>query len=82
MKPDDPPPLPSGAFRPGQWAFDLVYNLPETTFTRLAGEAGAKAVNGLGMLLHQGAEAFSIWTGNAAPVEVMRRALERALYPH
>lgn len=82
MKPDDPPPLPSDAFQPAQWAFDLVYNLPDTTFTRLARKAGAKAFNGLGMLLHQGAEALSIWTGKPAPVDVMRRALEDALYRH
>ncbi len=80
MKPDDPPPLPPSAFRPGQRAFDLVYNLPDTSFTRTATGAGAKAVNGLGMLLHQGAEALTIWTGIPAPVEIMRNALEGALY--
>lgn len=80
MKPDDPPPLPPAAFGNGQWAFDLVYNLPETSFTRTAAQAGARAVNGLGMLLHQGAEALTIWTGKSAPVDIMRQALEGALY--
>jgi len=80
MKPGDVCPLPPGAFRPGQSAFDLVYNLPETCFTKAAAAAGAKAVNGLGMLLHQGAEALSIWTGQPAPVDVMREALRKALY--
>lgn len=80
MKPEDPLPLPASAFRPNQSAFDLVYNLPETAFTRTAIHAGAKAVNGLGMLLHQGAEALTIWTGTPAPVDVMRQALEAALY--
>jgi shikimate dehydrogenase len=80
MKPDDVCPLPSAAFKKGQLAFDLVYNLPETCFTQTASAGGAKAVNGLGMLLHQGAEAFTIWTGQPAAVDVMRLALEGALY--
>jgi len=33
-------------------------------------------VNGLGMLLYQGAKALEIWSGRTAPVKVMRRALE------
>jgi shikimate dehydrogenase len=80
MKPDDPCPLPPASFRAGQLAFDLVYNLPETGFMRTAAAAGARAVNGLGMLLHQGAEALTIWTGHPAPIAVMRAALEKALY--
>lgn len=81
MKPGDTCPLPPEAFRAGHLAFDLVYNLPETCFTRAAKAGGARAVNGLGMLLHQGAEAFTIWTGRPAAVGVMRQALEAALYP-
>jgi len=80
MKAEDVCPLPASAFRSGQLAFDLVYNRPETCFTRAATAGGAKAVNGLGMLLHQGAEAFTIWTQKPAAVEVMRTALEKALY--
>lgn len=80
MKPTDICPLPPQAFREGQLAFDLVYNLPETCFMRSAAQAGAKAVNGLGMLLHQGAAAFSIWTGREAPLDAMRNALSSALY--
>lgn len=80
MKAEDVCPLPPGAFKKGQRAFDLVYNRPETCFTRAATAGGAKAVNGLGMLLHQGAEAFTIWTHTPAAVDVMRSALEKALY--
>jgi shikimate dehydrogenase len=80
MKAEDVCPLPPSAFKSGQLAFDLVYNRPETCFTRAATASGAKAVNGLGMLLHQGAEAFTIWTKKEAAVEVMRKALEKALY--
>lgn len=80
MKADDICPLAPSAFQKGQLAFDLVYNRPETCFTRAATTGGAQAVNGLGMLLHQGAEAFTIWTQKAAAVEVMRNALKQALY--
>lgn len=80
MKAEDVCPLPPSAFHPSQLAFDLVYNRPETCFTRAAIAGGAKATNGLGMLLHQGAEAFSVWTGKPAAIEVMRKALRNALY--
>jgi shikimate dehydrogenase len=80
MKPEDVCPLPPSAFRSGQLAFDLVYNRPVTCFTQAAAAGGARTANGLGMLLHQGAEAFTIWTGQPAAVEVMREALKKALY--
>ena len=80
MKPEDKSVLTTAAFRPGQMAFDLVYNLPQTSFMRSALAAGARVVNGLGMLLHQGAASFTIWTGRPAPVDVMREALSAALY--
>jgi shikimate dehydrogenase len=80
MKPEDPSVLPAGAFREGQWAFDLVYMYPRTAFMRSAEAAGAKVANGLGMLLHQGARAFEIWTGSEPDVPAMRAALENAVY--
>jgi shikimate dehydrogenase len=80
MKPGDPSPLPSEAFRAGAMAFDLIYNLPETPFMRAARGGGADASNGLGMLLHQGARSFEIWTGVMPPVDAMRAALEKAVY--
>jgi shikimate dehydrogenase len=75
---------PAVSFRPGQIVYDLVYSpgtggepsLP-TPFLRLAGEAGAQAIDGLGMLVCQGARAFELWTGQQAPVEVMRAAVGR-----
>ena len=42
--------------------------------------AGAKAANGLGMLLHQGARSFEIWTGKAPDTAAMRKALEESVY--
>lgn len=72
--------LPPGAFREGQAMFDLVYMFPETATMKAAARGGARTANGLGMLLHQGAAAFNIWTGTRPPVEVMRKALEKAVY--
>jgi shikimate dehydrogenase len=80
MRAGDEAPLPPEAFGSGALAFDLVYGVPETPFMRAAAGAGAKASNGLGMLLHQGARSFEIWTGIAPPVDVMRAALEKAVY--
>lgn len=82
MKTTDPAPLPPNLFTSGQFAYDLVYMYPETAFMRTAIAAGAKAANGLGMLLHQGARAFTIWTGIQPPVAIMRAALEQAVYPN
>jgi len=80
MRSEDASPLDSAGFRKGQVALDLVYMYPETAFTRAAAAAGARAATGLGMLLHQGAYAFTIWTGQDAAVDVMREALETAVY--
>jgi len=70
-------PLPDGLPGPGQLAYDLVYNPPETPFMARAAANGAKVANGLGMLLHQGALALELWTGLPAPVNIMRQALQR-----
>jgi shikimate dehydrogenase len=80
MKRGDPSLLPPEAFRAGQRAFDLIYMYPETAFLSTAREAGAEIANGLGMLLHQGARAFEIWTGSEPSVSAMRKALESAVY--
>jgi len=80
MKPSDPSPLAGEGFRPGQEAFDLVYQFPDTAFLRAARAAGARAINGLDMLLYQGVRSFRIWTGVEPPVDVMRTALRKAVY--
>lgn len=59
---------------------DLIYNPAETAFLRIAKKRGHRTLNGLGMLLHQGARAFEYWTGKKAPVPVMRKALLDALH--
>ena len=58
---------------PGQTLIDLPY--PETATACAAREAGARVVGGLEVLLAQGVASFELWTGNPAPVEVMRSAL-------
>jgi shikimate dehydrogenase len=80
MKKTDTSLLPESAFRKGQMAYDLVYMYPQTAFMKAARKGGAKTSNGLGMLLHQGALSFEIWTGIKPPVEVMRKALEKRVY--
>jgi len=55
--------------------YDLVYKPAVTPLVRDSRALGLKAESGLGMLLYQGVDAFEIWTGENAPVEVMRDAL-------
>lgn len=59
--------------------FDLIYNPRETLLMRQARAGGARAVDGLRMLVHQGAEAFELWTGVRPPIEVMYAACTAAL---
>ncbi|MHB1006925.1 MAG: shikimate dehydrogenase [Chloroflexota bacterium] len=72
-------PLLATALGPGILVCDLVYNPAETPLLASARAAGARALGGLPMLVYQGAEAFTLWTGLPAPVEVMRAAAARAL---
>jgi len=58
---------------------DLIYNPEETVLLKEAKKQGAKTINGLGMLVYQGAIAFEIWTGVKPDVKVMKRALKEAL---
>lgn len=80
MKKDDPSLMPAEAFREGQRVFDLIYMYPETTLLTVAKGRGTQIANGLGMLLHQGACAFKIWTGIDPDTDAMRAALETAVY--
>jgi shikimate dehydrogenase len=74
MHEDDPAPWDlSVPFRSDQVVYDLVYHHP-TAFLALAAENGTRTINGLGMLVHQGARSFELWTGHPAPVDAMRAA--------
>jgi len=71
----DTMPLPADThFHAGLTVYDAVYNPLETKLLTQVRAAGAKGIDGLGMLIHQGAVAFTLWTGEDAPVEVMRAA--------
>lgn len=60
---------------PGAIAYDLIYNPKPTRFLKLAQNRGAIAIDGLEMLIGQGAAALEIWLGQPVPIEVMRQAL-------
>lgn len=58
---------------------DIVYRPLLTRLLREARRAGGMTIDGLGMLVHQGALAFEIWTGKQAPIKVMDAAAKRQL---
>jgi hypothetical protein len=64
----------------GKAVYDMIYRPAETELLRRARAAGGRAVNGLGMLLYQGAKALELWSGLEAPVQKMHQALERNVY--
>ena len=59
-------------FRPGLFVADIIYNPRETRLLREAAAAGCTVMNGMNMLLYQGAEAFRLWTGHDMPVDEIR----------
>lgn len=59
--------------------YDIVYNPLKTELLKLAQKAGYKTISGLDMFVHQGAQAFEIWTGKKAKPEVMKIAVLEAL---
>lgn len=84
MAADDPSPIPVDWLRDGHIVLDMVYRVGQTALVSEATAAGAKAMNGLGMLVAQGALAVDIWAGTdraqvRAPRDVMRKAAESAL---
>jgi shikimate dehydrogenase len=68
-------PLPQKFIKKGQVIYDLIYAPVETELIRLAKAKGCQSINGLSMLVHQGAKAFEIWTGQKAPLEIMKQAV-------
>lgn len=73
----DPSGLPPGVegLRVGQTVVDIVYNPLTTAFLGAARSRGARTVDGLWMLIYQGAKAFEIWTGREFPVGKAREVL-------
>ncbi len=72
----DQTPVPGEIIPPELLVLDLIYN--RTRFMREAEAAGSIVQDGELMLLHQGAAAFTLWTGKPAPLELMQRKLEEA----
>jgi shikimate dehydrogenase len=66
--------LPLPLLGEGSLVVDLLYRPSDTPLLRTAREAGASAFGGLGLLLHQAALSFELWTGRAAPLPVMSAA--------
>ena len=78
LDPKEPSILPARLLPSHLLVFDTVYGTGCAKFRLEVESAGAKWSDGLGMLLHQGAAAFSLWTGQEAPLKIMREALQSA----
>ena len=72
---DERPDIVYDSIQPGMVVCDVIPNPPRTPFLREAAARGAQTLDGLGMLVYQGAIAFKMWTGQEAPVAEMRSAL-------
>jgi shikimate dehydrogenase len=75
LQPRDPRLISPSVVGRFPYVCDLIYQPAMTPLLRDARAAGCRTMNGLGMLVHQGALSFQLWTGRKAPVEVMRRAV-------
>jgi shikimate dehydrogenase len=69
------PNIDFNTIKPNMIVADVIPNPPYTVFLKEAEKRGAKILDGIGMLVNQGAIGFKMWTGIDAPVEVMRKAL-------
>lgn len=72
---NDRPGVNMDTIRPPMLVCDVIPNPPRTRFLIEATSKGAKTLDGLGMLVYQGAIAFTVWTGQDAPIDAMRQAL-------
>jgi len=72
-------PIKRGWLHANQIVFDIVYTPPVTALLTNARRAGARTIDGMEMLLNQGAISFNLWTGKNAPITQMRRALTRIM---
>jgi shikimate dehydrogenase len=72
-------PFDPDLLRPGQLLADLIYHPAVTPLLAAARERGVAAVHGRGMLIHQAARSFQLWTGQAAPLDAMSAASVAAL---
>lgn len=75
----DETPVPKHILHSQLMVFDLVYNPLRTRLLKEAEEEGARILGGVEMLVYQGAEAFRLWTGREAPVDLMLLVVKEAL---
>ncbi len=73
------PTLPPGVLQGAQFAYDMMYGATPTAFVRLARDAGARAHDGLGMLVEQAAESFALWHGVRVDTAPVLRSLRAEL---
>ena len=78
MNAKDGAPVEKKFLRKGLFVFDVVYNRP-TVLSRYAAEAGAEYVNGLDMLVYQGAESFELWFGKKPDLKLMKKIVREEL---
>ena len=78
MKRTDPRLVPAALLTPDLMVYDMIYRPAVTRLLEDAQNANARTANGLSLLLHQGALSLEIWLNRPAPLDVMRRALEKA----
>jgi shikimate dehydrogenase len=72
----DMPPVPASAFAKGTLALDMMYGSAPSPFMEFAAQQGADTRDGLGMLVEQAAEAFTVWRGvRPATAEVLNNLL-------
>ena len=76
---DAMPPVDPAAISPSAAVYDLIYTPAETVFLRAAAAHGCTTINGETMLVMQGAEAFSLWTGVRPNTDLMQRVLREEL---
>jgi shikimate dehydrogenase len=72
-------PIPSRFLKPETIVYDIVYNPIQTRLLKEAGSAGCITMSGADMLAWQGGLAFEKWTGQKAPIEIMKREVYRQL---
>jgi shikimate dehydrogenase len=72
-------PLEKNLLRPDLVVMDIIYNPLTTRLLSEAARTGCRTINGLSMFVYQGAVQFELWTGEKAPLDVMKAAVESAL---
>ena len=74
-------PFPARLMKPGMVIFDSVYNPMETRLLKEAQTAGCTTISGVELFVNQAAGQFELWTGQTAPVDLMRQVVEEKLSP-